>query len=70
MVIVDGAHSWPGRHVFSFQFFKDLYNGSLENIACQFFPYETEFQTLQEVFNMSEERAQMRDGTKPWYIGW
>jgi hypothetical protein len=25
---------------------------------------------LREVFNMSEDRAHMRDGTRPWYIGW
>ncbi|XP_046683673.1 bifunctional arginine demethylase and lysyl-hydroxylase JMJD6-B-like [Homalodisca vitripennis] len=70
VVVVDGTLSWPGRHILTFQFFKDLYNGSLEQVACQFFPYETEFRSLREVFRMSDDRAQMRDGTKPWYIGW
>ena len=37
---------------------------------CQFFPYKTDFHSLQEVFNMSDDRAQLKDGAEPWYIGW
>lgn len=69
VVVTDGTISWPGREVFSFQFFKQLYNQSQEQ-ACQFFPYETEFRSLREVFDMREDRALMQDNTKPWYIGW
>ncbi|KAK2165052.1 hypothetical protein LSH36_55g00018 [Paralvinella palmiformis] len=39
-------------------------------LACQFFPYKTEFDNLLEAFNMSEDRAAYKDGEKPWYFGW
>ncbi|XP_071440254.1 bifunctional arginine demethylase and lysyl-hydroxylase JMJD6-like [Hetaerina americana] len=74
VVVGDAMENWTARHEFSFQFFKELYEGSSEywshQINCQFFPYDTEFRALLEVFNMSEDRARMRYGTKPWYIGW
>ncbi|CAF0830180.1 unnamed protein product [Brachionus calyciflorus] len=37
-------------------------------ITCQFFPYKTKFQNLQQVFEMDERD----DGVweKPWYVGW
>ncbi|XP_046406321.1 uncharacterized protein LOC124171223 [Ischnura elegans] len=74
VVIVDAMVNWTAQNEFSFEFFKELYEESSEyssfQMNCQFFPYETEFQSLQEVFNMSEDRARMKQGTKPWYIGW
>ena len=75
VVITDGAGNWSATKVFSFNYFKSLYgDGSpaLESVAsnCQFFPYKTNFSRLGEVFQMSEERAQMKDGAEPWYIGW
>jgi len=74
VVVIDAMENWTAQHVFSFQFFKGVYEESLEHwtlqTGCQFFPYETEFTQLREVFNMSEDRAHMRDGTRPWYIGW
>ncbi|KAJ9579290.1 hypothetical protein L9F63_024603, partial [Diploptera punctata] len=73
VVITDAMENWTAQHVFSFQFFKGIYEESFEyssvQLGCQFFPYETEFTQLREVFNMSDERASMRDGTQPWYIG-
>ncbi|KAG8226926.1 hypothetical protein J437_LFUL004644, partial [Ladona fulva] len=74
-VVVKGAmENWTAQHTFSFEFFKNLYGDSLYywnyQMGCQFFPYETEFRDLREVFNMSEKRANMSEGTKPWYIGW
>ncbi|XP_054280434.1 bifunctional arginine demethylase and lysyl-hydroxylase JMJD6-B [Macrosteles quadrilineatus] len=70
VVIRDGTNAWPGRQVMSFKFFQKLYNGSIDQIACQFFPYESGFNSLREVLSMDEARAQLKDGTKPWYIGW
>ncbi|GFO25410.1 Jmjc domain-containing protein 4 [Plakobranchus ocellatus] len=72
VVISDGCVDWPAVEVFSFGFFKDLYQHS-DNTAqasCQFFPYQTEFNHLHEVFEMDEDRVQMKTGSKPWYIGW
>ena len=75
VVIIDAMQNWTATRVFSFDFFKGIYsedspalNGIAEN--CQFFPYQTEFEKLGEVFNMSEDRAAMKADSKPWYIGW
>ena len=75
VVVTDGTKNWTAPNVFSYQFFRDMYSeGSpaLENVErdCQFFPYRTNFSNLQEVFEMSEDRALMKDGAEPWYIGW
>ncbi|KAK2150211.1 hypothetical protein LSH36_418g02081 [Paralvinella palmiformis] len=75
VVITDGTKSWSAIDEFSFEFFKSIYpkdSPALMNIeqTCQFFPYKTSFQTLGEVFNMSSDRAQMKGGSQPWYIGW
>ncbi|XP_072384835.1 bifunctional arginine demethylase and lysyl-hydroxylase JMJD6 [Diabrotica undecimpunctata] len=74
VVIIDAVEDWPASKTFNFQFFKSLY----ENIRpdegvrrnCQFFPYKTEFKSLSEVFKMSDSRANMVPGEKPWYVGW
>ena len=75
VVIEDGMKNWTARDTFSFDFFKNIYgedSPALMNIEsnCQFFPYKTNFGTLGEVFNMSKERADMKDNSEPWYIGW
>ena len=75
VVIEDGAANWTAPKTFSFNFFKSIYtedSPALENMDsnCQFFPYKTDFKNLGEVFNMSKERSEMKDGAKPWYIGW
>lgn len=74
VVITDGAKEWAALEVFSFEFFRDLYDPASPNLAstdrdCQFFPYQTKFESLGEVLNMSEDR---RNGVvgEPWYIGW
>lgn len=73
-VVTDATENWPASKRFNFNFFKNLYeNVKLdENIGknCQFFPYQTEFKSLAEVFRMSEARANLRPGEKPWYVGW
>ncbi|KAL6260275.1 hypothetical protein P5V15_007807 [Pogonomyrmex californicus] len=68
VVISDAMVNWTAPKVFSFSFFKTLYHG--EEANCQFFPYKTEFRSLQDVFDMSASRATMEKGTKPWYVGW
>ncbi|XP_025195714.1 uncharacterized protein LOC112594912 [Melanaphis sacchari] len=54
---------------FGFRFFKNLSDSKLLT-PCQFFPYKTEFKTLEEALNMDDERAKMTPGYTPWYIGW
>lgn len=76
VVIADAMMDWSASNVFSFDFFKSIYaedspvfiHSAEQN--CQFFPYKTKFRNLAEVFNMSKERAELRDGSEPWYIGW
>lgn len=75
VVITDGTQNWTASKVFSYEFFKSLYSkGSpaLQNIEenCQFFPYKTNFSSLEEVFEMDDDRALMKHGSDPWYIGW
>ncbi|XP_011877774.1 PREDICTED: uncharacterized protein LOC105567481 isoform X2 [Vollenhovia emeryi] len=64
VVISDAMANWTAPKVFSFPFFKTLYDG--EGASCQFFPYKTEFRSLQDVFDMSADRAVMEKGTAPW----
>lgn len=54
---------------FGYQLFKNLSKSKLLK-PCQFFPYKTEFNTLEEALNMDEQRATMAPGYMPWYIGW
>ncbi|GFG33522.1 hypothetical protein Cfor_02428 [Coptotermes formosanus] len=72
VVIVDAMENWTAQHVFSFQFFKGVYEESLEHwtlqSGCQFFPYETEFTHLREVFNMSRLFCWLQYVTDPLRI--
>lgn len=67
-MITDAMINWTATETFSFSFFKSLYDG--EDANCQFFPYKTEFKSLQDVFDMSASRSLLEEGTKPWYVGW
>ncbi|XP_034943563.1 uncharacterized protein [Chelonus insularis] len=68
VVITDATKNWTASKVFSFQFFKALYQG--RDGDCQFFPYQTGFKSLQDVFNMSQNRAMLKADTEAWYVGW
>ena len=74
--IISGATAnWTAMNSFSFWFFRDLYRkypGSFDKIEdeCQFFPYNTDFTSLEEAFNMSDDQAAFKEGEAGWYIGW
>lgn len=75
VVITDATRDWTAPAAFSFEFFRGIYAEDSPVLTtndnnCQFFPYKTNFQNLSEVFRMSAERANMLDGSEPWYIGW
>lgn len=75
MVIQDAMQNWTAPETFSFDFLKSLYMESLMSPdspqdRCQFFPYSTDFRGLREVFDMHPDRAAMRPGSQPWYVGW
>ncbi|XP_076395832.1 uncharacterized protein LOC100878361 isoform X1 [Megachile rotundata] len=74
MVVKNAASHWPASKVFSWKFFKDLY----ENIddaydsvdECQFLHFKSNLTNLHDVFAMTEERALQFNGKNPWYVGW
>lgn len=73
VVITDGAKNWSAVGRFSFTFFKELFDKNKEAYRvnedeCQFFPYRTEFISLEEALNMSKERSEWK--AEPWYFGW
>ena len=75
VLIKEVTQNWTAMDKFSFSFFRNLYtsiDGALQEIEndCQFFPYKTSFETLEDVFEMSMDRASFKSGEKPWYIGW
>lgn len=73
VVIEDGMANWTAHRYFSFEYFKRIYSPDSpvmkgNDPQCQFFPYKTSFNSLQEVFQMPEKDSKMEG--KPWYIGW
>lgn len=75
VLIKNATGNWTAMSNFSFQFFKILYTeteGALASVdeECQFFRYNTDFDNLTQVFNMSDARANLTEGEKTWYIGW
>ncbi|XP_026666898.1 uncharacterized protein LOC108621922 [Ceratina calcarata] len=74
MVVKRAASGWPASKVFSWKFFKHLYeniDGAYDSAdECQFLQFKSNFTSLREVFAMSEERATQRNGKDPWYVGW
>jgi len=59
--------------VFSYNYFKDLYQQSPEAIDSdtekgQFFSYSSNIRNLKELFELSSEGVSM--ATEKWYIGW
>lgn len=68
VVVVDDSNAKRSAN-FGFRLFKNLSDSKLLT-PCQFFPYKTEFNSLEEALNMDNERAMMMSGYEPWYIGW
>ncbi|XP_023231587.1 uncharacterized protein LOC111631561 [Centruroides sculpturatus] len=76
MLVRGATTNWTALNYFNFSFFKQLYENvddayqSVEE-ECQFFPYKTDFLSLEAVFDMPEEQAYMTGpNAKTWYIGW
>ena len=73
VVIIDAAKNWSATERFNFTFFKELFEQNkdayqVNEDECQFFPYRTEFTSLEQAFNMSKERSEWKE--EPWYFGW
>lgn len=75
LLVKGGAKNWTALSTFNFEYLRDLYEsteGALESIDtdCQFFPYKSEFDSMAEVFEMSEEQSKFEKGQQEWYVGW
>nr|CAB3260726.1 uncharacterized protein LOC100175813 [Phallusia mammillata] len=73
VLIKDGQDGWTATETFSFEYFHEIYkpgSEALEKVKndCQFFPYRTEFNDLEEFFSMDPDRVAGK--AKPWYVGW
>lgn len=71
VIVKDALANWTAVDVFSYEFFSELYTKESNALAsrsqrCQFFPYKTEFRSLEEALTMSEDRQ----SNQPWYFGW
>ncbi|KAI9551541.1 hypothetical protein GHT06_021874 [Daphnia sinensis] len=71
VIVKDALANWTAVDVFSYEFFSELYTKESNALAsrshrCQFFPYKTEFRSLEEALTMSEHRK----SNQPWYFGW
>jgi len=74
VIVTDAMANWSALETFNFEFFRSIYTHDSPVLAltedCQFFPYETGFRNLSEVFLMTSERSNLHSGSEPWYIGW
>ena len=75
LLVKGGARNWTALDTFNFDYLRDLFqqtDGALEAVErdCQFFPYKTEFMSMEEVFDMPRARSQFKEGEKLWYVGW
>ena len=73
VVVEDAATNWSALRTFNFTFFRKIHQKNkdayqINEEECQFFPYKTEFATLEEALKMPKERAEWK--AEPWYIGW
>jgi hypothetical protein len=72
IIIKNAIKNWPAKKLLNYTFLKDLYlstPGSFQD-DCQFLPFKSNFMTLSDVFLMSADRIQLKDGQMPWYVGW
>lgn len=71
VIVKDALTNWTAMEAFSYEFFRELYtkessSDGWRSHRCQFFPYKTEFRSLNEALTMSHQRRSSR----PWYFGW
>lgn len=75
IILKNAVSHWPATSQLNYTFLKDLYlrtPGALESVQedCQFLHFKSNFMNLNQVFEMSDDRAHMKPGEQPWYIGW
>lgn len=74
VIVTDATKNWSATSVFDFRYIQQLYRSadavSDDGMHCQFFPYKTEFRSLQEALSIPDGRVNYEHGTRPWYFGW
>lgn len=75
IVVKKSVIHWPAFQLFNYEFFKDLYENIKDSYRtvdeeCQFLHFQSNFISLKDVFEMSEERVRNEKGEKSWYVGW
>ncbi|XP_060801922.1 uncharacterized protein LOC106132475 [Amyelois transitella] len=71
VIVTDAMKDWRAVQEFNFTFFADFYRNLKSNEkfgSCFFYPYKSGLNSLDEVFNMEEKRANLSG--EPWYVGW
>eukprot|EP00794_Sanderia_malayensis_P009010 gene9010-9974_t len=73
LVVTGMTKNWTALQVFNFEYLKKLYSSfddafDVQDENCQFFPYKTNFGSLEDAFKMSKKNSQLKG--KTWYIGW
>lgn len=69
LIVEDGMQGWGDSRQLNFNTLRKLHDdsGKASSEHCQFFPYQSGFHSLTDVFRRSDEELVSRDA---WYIGW
>ena len=73
IVVVGAASRWPAIEVFSYDYFKKLYQNYPESVEAdmntgQFFSYSSNIRNLKELFEIPHNQLSVEN--ERWYIGW
>ena len=73
VLIKNGTGNWTALRVFGFKYFKMLYTkmnafDDFRELGCLFFPYKTNFESLEHLFTLSLKEAKKFQAQ--WYVGW
>ncbi|XP_045446983.1 uncharacterized protein LOC123655191 [Melitaea cinxia] len=71
VIVTDATKDWEAIEKFNFNFFVDFYRNTKMGRRindCFYFAYKSGLNSLSEVFNMDETRANLSG--EPWYVGW
>lgn len=70
-MVTDAMINWTAQKSFNYYFFKELYaESNLDDSQCQFLPYKSGFVDMYDFLNMDKSRANLEEGSTPWYVGW
>ncbi|CAH0729132.1 unnamed protein product, partial [Brenthis ino] len=71
IIVTDATNDWKAMETFNFNFFANFYQNNKMGRKindCFYFAYKSGLNSLSQVFNMDEKRANLSG--EPWYVGW